>query len=92
MDLSILSHVAAAAPATTAAKAWSSALTTLITAGVTWGVAYATGSADPTVAGAFNEAANNLFLVTLTAVVPSVLSYYITYIIPNKTKGQTEGE
>ena len=86
MDLSILSNVAAAAPTTTAAKAWSSALTTLITAGVTWGIAYATGAQDPTVVGAVQEAANNLFLVTMTAVVPSVLSYYITFMIPNKPK------
>jgi hypothetical protein len=86
MDLSTLSTLSVAETTTrqTAAKAWSSALTSLATAGIAWGVAYATGSKDPSVAGAITEALNNLFLIAVTTGIPTIMSYYVTYHVPNK--------
>jgi hypothetical protein len=93
MDLSNLGKIelgdlspAAVAAKQTAAKAWSSALTSLATAGIAWGMAYVSGSQDPSVIGAVTEAVNNLFLLTVTTAVPAILSYYVTYAIPNRPK------
>jgi hypothetical protein len=86
MNFSVLSSATTELQRTTAAKAWSSALTSLVTAGSTWGIAYVSGAVDPSLAGAVHEAANNLFVVTVTTLLPAVLSYYVTYLIPNKPK------
>lgn len=84
VDLILKSAIAGVSPS--AAKAWSSALTSLVTALLALMSAYVSGATDPSVMGAVHEALNNLVVVTLTTVVPAILSFYITYQTPNTPK------
>lgn len=71
----------------TSHKAWAAALTTLITAAAAWGMAYMTGTQDPSLVDMLREAGANFLMVTLTIGVPAAVSYAATYLIPNKPKG-----